>query len=69
MNKFTSAKLAIVLLAVMAMTVPAQAALAVAVTSAITTAQTDLLALLSALTAAGVVVWVARLIYARFRVR
>ena len=68
MSKFTYKKGAL-LLAVIAMTVPAQAALAVAVTSAITTAQTDLLALLSALTAAGVVVWVARLIYARFRVR
>ena len=69
MNKFTSAKLAIVAAVVAVASIPAHAALDAAVTTAITTAQTDLLALLSALTAAGVVVWVARLIYARFRVK
>lgn len=47
----------------------ANAALDTAVTTAITTAQTDLLALYAALTAAGVVVWVGRLIYRHFRVR
>lgn len=47
----------------------AHAALDTAVTTAITTAQTDLLALYGALTAAGVVIWVGRLIYRKFVVR
>lgn len=47
----------------------ANAALDTEVTTAITTAQTDLIALYGALTAAGVVVWVARLIYRHFKVR
>ena len=45
----------------------ANAALDAAVTAAITTAQTDLLALFSALTAAGVAIWVGKLIYNRFK--
>jgi len=45
------------------------AALDAAVTTAVTTAQADLLALYSALTAAGVVIWVARMIYRHFKVR
>jgi hypothetical protein len=45
------------------------AALPTAVTEGITTAQTDLIALLAALTAAGIAVWVARVIYNKFRVR
>lgn len=45
------------------------AALSTEVTTAITTAQTDLLALYAALTAAGVVIWVGRLIYRKFVVR
>jgi len=40
-----------------------------AVTTAITAAQTDLLAVLAALTTAGAAIWVARLIYNKFRVR
>lgn len=47
----------------------AHAALDAAVTTAITTAQTDLLALFSALTAAGVAIWVGRMIYNKFRVK
>ena len=47
----------------------AHAALDSAVTTAITAAQTDLLALLAALTTAGVAIWVARLIYNKFRVK
>jgi hypothetical protein len=45
------------------------AALPEAVTTGITTAQTDLLALLAALTAAGIAVWVGKVIYNRFRVK
>lgn len=47
----------------------AHAALDASVSTAITTAQTDLLALYAALTGAGVVIWVARLIYRHFRPR
>lgn len=47
----------------------AHAALPEGVTTAITTAQTDLLALFSALTAAGVAIWVGRVIYNKFKVR
>jgi hypothetical protein len=47
----------------------AHAALDAAVTTAVTTAQTDLLALYGALTAAGVAIWVGRLIYRKFTVR
>lgn len=47
----------------------AHAALGADVTAAITTAQTDLLALYAALTAAGVLIWVGRLIYRKFTVR
>lgn len=47
----------------------ANAALDSAVTAAITSAQTDLLALFSALTAAGVAIWVGRLIYRKFAVK
>lgn len=49
--------------------VPAHAALSTDVTTAITTAQTDLVALLTALTAAGTVVFVARAIYRYFKLR
>lgn len=45
------------------------AALPVAVTTAIGDAQTDLIALFAALTAAGVAIWVGKLIYARFSVK
>jgi hypothetical protein len=45
----------------------AHAALDAAVTTAITAAQTDLLALLGALTAAGLAIWVASLIYRKFK--
>lgn len=47
----------------------AHAELSSAVTSAITTAQTDLLALYGALTAAGVAIWIGRVIYRKFVVR
>lgn len=47
----------------------AHAALDSAVTTAISTAQTDLLALLAALTAAGVAIWIGRTIYNKFRVK
>jgi hypothetical protein len=45
----------------------ANAALDAAVTTAITTAQTDMLALFGALTAAGVAIWVGKLIYNKFK--
>lgn len=45
------------------------AALSTEVTTAVTTAQNDLLALYAALTAAGVAIWVGRLIYRKFVVR
>lgn len=48
---------------------PSHAALDAAVTTAIDTAETDVLALLTALTAAGVAIWVGRIIYNKFRVR
>lgn len=47
----------------------ANAALDTAVTAAITTAQTDLLALYAALTTAGVAIWIGRLIYRKFSVK
>lgn len=47
----------------------AHAALDANVSTAITTAQADLLSLYAALTGAGVVIWVARLIYRHFRPR
>jgi hypothetical protein len=47
----------------------AHAALDASVTTAITNAQTDMLALFAALTTAGAAIWVARLIYKRFSVR
>lgn len=47
----------------------AHAELPAAVTTAITGAQTDLLALFAALTAAGVAIWVGRIIYNKFRVK
>lgn len=45
------------------------AALDAAVTTGIITAQIDLVALLSAMTAAGIVVFVARIIYRYFKLR
>jgi len=45
------------------------AAVPTAVTDAITAAQTDLLAVMSALTVAGAAIWVGRLIYRRFTVK
>lgn len=47
----------------------AHAALDAAVTTGITTAQTDLLALLAALTTAGIAVFVGRVIYRYFKLR
>lgn len=48
---------------------PAHAALDAAISTAITGAQTDLLSLMGALTAAGVAIWVGRVIYNHFRVK
>jgi hypothetical protein len=45
------------------------AALPAGVTTAIETAETDLTLLYTTLTAAGVVIWVAAVIYGRFRVK
>lgn len=45
------------------------AALPAAVSTAITTAETDMTLLYTTLTGAGVVIWVARLIYRKFSVR
>lgn len=45
------------------------AALDTAVTTAISSAQTDLLSLMTALTTAGAAIWVGRLIYNKFKVR
>ena len=45
------------------------AALPEAVTTAITTTQTDVLALLAALTVAGAAIWVGRIIYRYFTVK
>lgn len=47
----------------------AQAALSTDITTAITTTQTDVLALLGALTVAGAAIWVGRMIYNYFRVK
>lgn len=63
---FSLAALAAPMLAVVG---PAHAELPAAVTTAVTTAQTDMVALYTALTGAGVVIWVGRLIYNRFRVK
>lgn len=49
--------------------IPAHAALPEGVTTAITTAQGDLVSLLTALTSAGLVVFVARVIYRYFKLR
>lgn len=66
-NRILAAQVAA--LAFVASALPAHAALDEAVTTAITTAKTDLLALLAALTTAGVAIWVGRLIYNKFRVK
>jgi len=47
----------------------AQAAVPTVVTDGITTAQTDIATLLGSLTAAGIAIWVATVIYNRFRVK
>lgn len=65
-----SAKLALMVASVVALVaVPAHAALDVAVTTGITEAQTNLLAVYSALTTAGIAIWVGKVIYNKFRVR
>lgn len=60
---------ALVPVAVLAVSQSAHAALSTEVTSAITTAQGDMIALFGALTTAGVAIWVARLIYRKFAVK
>jgi hypothetical protein len=69
MKKQTALRLGAIPAVVMASVGSAHAALATEVTTAITSAQTDLLALMGALTTAGVAIWVGRLIYNKFRVR
>ncbi len=55
--------------AVAALGQSAHAALPTEVTTAITNAQADLIALFGALTAAGVAIWLARVIYRKFSVK
>jgi len=69
MKNITRVLLAPMALAAVALSSSVQAAVPESVTAAITTAQTDLLSLLAALTAAGVAIWVGRVIYNKFKVR
>lgn len=69
MNRFNALFVALIAMIGAGFTLPAAAELPTAVTTAITGAQTDLLALFAALTAAGVAIWVGRIIYNKFRVR
>ena len=69
MVKKLVSRLALVPAVVMAGAGSAHAALDAAVSTGITTAQTDLLALLSALTSAGIAVFVGRVIYRYFKLR
>lgn len=68
-NRKRAALFAALLVAGMSVQQAAHAALDAAVTTSISTAQTDLVALYTALTGAGVVIWVARIISRRFSVR
>jgi len=65
MNKF--AKFGLAGVGALVLVQRANAAIDAAVTTAITGAQTDLLALTATLTGAGVAIWVALLIYHRFK--
>lgn len=67
MNRKTLRHLALIPAAVTAAMGSAHAALDAAVTSAIDTAKTDLLSLYGTLMAAGVAIWVAVLIYRKFK--
>lgn len=69
--KFTHKKVAALsaLALVSGLSQNAMAALDPAVTAAITTAQGDIISLLVALTTAGAAIWVATMIYRRFKVR
>lgn len=70
MKKALMAKLALMGASAAALlAAPAHAALDVAVTTGITEAQTNLLAVYSALTTAGIAIWVGKVIYNKFRVR
>lgn len=69
MKKFNRTALVAALAGVGMASQQAHAALDAAVSTAITSAQTDLLAVLAALTTAGAAIWVARLIYNKFRVK
>ncbi len=62
-------KLSLILAPVAVLASQAHAALPSEVTTAITNAQTDLIALFAALTAAGVAIWLARVIYRKFSVK
>lgn len=69
MKKSVALRLSAIPAFVVATSGAAHAALPTEVTTAITTAQTDLLSLMSALTLAGVAIWIGRLIYNKFKVR
>lgn len=69
MSKKIALRLAAIAAAGVSVTGTANAALALAVTDAITAGQTDLIALMTALTTAGAAVWVARIIYRHFKLR
>ncbi len=62
-------KLSLILAPVAVLASQAHAALPEAVTAGITTASGDLVALFGALTTAGIAVFVARVIYNKFKVR
>lgn len=68
MNRYKLARLSLIPAAVLA-SGSAFAELPAAVTTAITGAQTDLVALFAALIAAGVAIWVSRIIYNKFKVK
>lgn len=69
MNSVKQALIAFFAFAMAMLGTSAHAALDAAVTTAITSGQGDLIALMTALTTAGCAVWVARLIYRHFRLR
>lgn len=69
MKKALMLRLAAVQAAALAASGAAHAALPTEVTTGITTAQTDIVAMLGALTAAGIAIWVVAVIYNKFRVK
>jgi hypothetical protein len=69
MNRVSLYFASVMTLALSMLAVPAHAALDAAISTGIASAQTDLLALFSALTLAGVAIWVGRIIYRKFTVK